>query len=334
MRGLLSAHAFSALLAMSIAALAEPAIDPAHALAEKFANDGVVPVKPAAARPAEAKAVEAKPAPAKSADAKPARPSLDYEMEMLRRARAEEAERAKGSATAAPTAQSPDPAPQPSPPQAAKVEAPAPVATPPPVQPAPVAEPPAPPAAASAPAIEAKADPKTAPAEYRILDDGSPRATVLLILETAPGGKTAVQPDPIMCVGTECYASLGFDTGATMVPRTEADKLKSSDDVKAGTCKDKTGCVFRDVPIASGAKIEIIDLANRSLKGREHTDVTIDTTCAIEDGDLGCEKPINAMDHRIWIVPEATAQKAGVTVLDQAIADGLPEEDKELANDK
>ncbi len=363
------------------------AVDPAHALAAKFSSDGAsTPMNP---KPDSARQVAGATSPA---GAKDQRPSLDYEMEMLKRARAENAggQRAAPPASAAPkTAPSagvtpPPPASAPptsAPPTAAQGPALAPpvpsplVVSPPTTQPAAsapaqaVAPPPA--AAPDAPAaVEVKAEAKAEPipaaapqalaaplaatpplkapiaaspplaAPATIAGPPAPRATILVVLETKSSGtagglqRVANPPDPIICLDDDCYLSSGYETAARRMPRKDALALKSSSEAGASSCKDKIACVFRDVPVARGTELRLVDLSSASHDNHTPVDVRADLSCGMTDDELTCDEPVTSPDHRIWIVPEGTASKAGAAGLEDALAQGLPEEDVTRVSDK
>lgn len=346
MRGLSFFVWVPAVFGLSMMAAAGPVtpVDPAQALAEKFAHEGeaksAAPATPLVTPPVTHRAVKSTPATvptttpaplAKTADIQPApvpltvRPSIDYEMDMLRRARAEAAQ----LKTTDPVKPEPSPLPKP-------VAENSPASPPAPI---PSATPQGPAAAApSAPqSVEARADPSSkaaTTATTALVPSNTPHATVLVVLDPPRAAKPATPPDPILCFGESCYMSLGFETGAMAITKADALKLKNTEEAKAGMCMSKTACVYRDVPVVQGAQAEIVDLANRSATTSGISDIAIDQTCTIEDGELVCDKPISSLDQRIWVVPEAVAMKAGANVLDQAIADGLPEEDQAAATDK
>ena len=333
-----------AVLAAATAAFAGPEED-ARALAEKFAHggDAAAPVSKPQQTPHQTP--KQKPAPVAAATA--SRPPLDYEIDMLRRARIEQLERVKNEAQAAPRQVQAEATPAPNlapslppslPPSLAPT--PAPVAAQAQVQaqtqaPAPAAPAVAPPAAAepklppAAPAPVAKAEPeptgKPQPAAT-VIEPNGPRATVLLAIDPpfSNSKDKGAPPDAIICIADVCYASLGFDTGAMPVARAQVVAMKSTDEVKAAFCKGQYGCVFRDVVIPASARIEIIDASKAGTKS-DLGDVSIDQTCKIDDGDLDCKNAAATVGQRAWIVPESVARKAGVTAIEEALADGLPE---------
>lgn len=349
MRGVTTIFAvvpFLGLSTMAYAGATAPA-DPAQALAETFAHEGeakpaptVLPKTAKAAKDSKASAAPA--AIAKTAEIEPApvpptsRPSLDYEIDMLRRARAEAAE-LKLPASAQPALVKP--VAQKTPDDAIGVASPAAAGIAPaaPVSPTQAVTPPSvtPPTPAASPVkVEAKAVAPAATAAPVIAPDNAPHATLLVVLDPPKAAKPSTPPDPILCFGDNCFMSLGFESGAMAIKKADALKLKTTEEAKAGMCMSKSACVYRDVPIAQGAQAEIIDLANRDAATSGANDIVIDGTCAVEDGELGCDKPISSIDHRIWVVPEAVARTAGANVLDQAIADGLLEQDQAAATDK
>ncbi len=292
MRGAEIFCAVGLMLWSSIAAAAEPPAapkDPAHAIANKFSQ---------ATQPA----------------AKPDRPSLDYEMEMLKRARAEDQERGKAKSATPPVPTAP-----------VKVESSPAAATPPPAPPQTEAKATGP--AAVAPNV-------TVPAARA--NDSSPRATVLLVLDPShvEFKAQAPAPDLIICLGDACYVSQGLDAPSKQIPRTEAVKIKSTADAGTSACKDMTGCIFRDVAVPAGAKLEVVDIAVKAAAKHEVEDASADASCHTDDGELICDQPVSAIDHRIWIVPEATAKAAGVNAMEEAVAFGLLQDDITLDTDK
>jgi hypothetical protein len=313
-----------AVLALARAAPAEP-IDPAQAIAQKFSE-----------------ASDAKPA------AAPARPSLDYEMDMLRRARAEELEHQKQDTPKPPMKMA----------QPAATMAAEPVATAPPPVPAPAlspppepvahiavpeaSEPPAvakPAAAAITPAPVAKpSTPEAKPSEP--VDDsgvaaaGAPRATVLVVLDTNDNDAAPVKPDPIICFDQQCWVSGGLDAPARPIARTAALALKSTDTVTNDSCGGKSACAFRDVALPANAPIEVVEVGeSRGVADGSYT-VAADKSCRKDGGDLVCGNALVTHAFRMWVVPEATAQEIGASKLEDAVAAGLPGDDAQSANDK
>ncbi len=92
--------------------------------------------------------------------------------------------------------------------------------------------------------------------------------------------------------------------------------------------------MFRGVTLPVGAFVQIVDLGPAKLVRMETVAARPDRTCQVSDGTLDCQGPMTAPDYRMWIVPEATAEKAGVPELESAVADELPEENITQVSDK
>lgn len=310
-------HTFSLLSAL-IALTAAPgvlqaqSVDPAHALAQKFAveNQGVTRTAPAAAsRPKDARV---KTTSAKSILAPP--PSADYEREMLDAARAEADARAQTSKI-----------------EQAKTHIPVPPASAPAAVPMQIKIE----AKIAAPAIQVRtADAQTAkPAAVAPI---SGRATVLVVLSHTPErpGSLPRTFDPILCMEAQCYVSSGPASQAKPIAKPQALSTKNTITAGAGACAGKNQCAFRGVDISAKSQVEIVDLGLVRHEHREALDATIDKSCRVEDGDLVCDHPLTAPDYRIWIVPEDVAGAAGSHGLEAALADELPEPDIALDTDK
>jgi hypothetical protein len=341
---------FVATLAVMISASmphAEP-VDPAQAIAQKFSE-----------------ASDEKPAPT----AAPEESNADYEADMLRRARAEELDRQKQEAqqapakpaaplalpAATPVAQTPTtpvlpltpaPAVQTPPSAPAAVAALPPKSTPqqptvspqPPTEPAPVLTP-APAAQTSLPATSVAAlPPKLAPQQpitYPEPQGPGPAtpATVLLVLDT-DGGTLGFKPDPIICIDESCWLSNGIQAHAVSMPRTQAVALQTTDESTADSCGGKSACVYRGVMIYPTARIEVIEVGEGHGASAGAYTVATDTSCRKENGVLLCDNGLATQNFRIWVVPEAIAESAGNSSLEDAVADGLPDSDIAPGNDK
>lgn len=357
------------IVGMAIPAVAEP-IDPAHALAQKFAEPGHA---------------------TKATPSSPDRPSLDYEMDMLRRARLEAAQNQGPKPDPKPATQPPKPvdkpaAPQPEP-KVEKAAAPAPAvetataiaAEPVAVEtiaaepvlvpmPKPVAEPTAvaetktaapeieavpvsePPPAVAEPAATAptvsppRAPMATAQAERAALTPpptvaptaASPSAaapaTFILVLDRRAGSPP---PDAIICLGDACFVSNGLKETAVSLPRAQMMALKTSRDVTFDPCLGKSACVFRGVPVGADDLLQVVDLATpRRPKPGDGFSVSVDASCKVEDGSLDCGHTFATSDFSLWVVPEATAKTAGPAAFEEAIEDGLPESGTAASADK
>jgi hypothetical protein len=327
-----------ALMASTVAVLAEP-IDPAQVIAQKFSE-----------------ASDAK------ATAVPDRPGLDYEMDMLDRARAEELERQNADAqkkmivkavapiaaqpvatpvvapVAVPAAASPIVTPVAAPPAAAPLavtpvtsspSTPAvsvetlPEAPTPGVRQAQTASPP--PAAASPPAPSPST---TSPSQPTNGSHPEARATILLVLDSDGDDAAAkIKPDPIVCFDQTCWISNGLEAAAKSMPRSEALALKSTDAVTADSCNRKSACAFRNIAVGANAQIQVVEVGeSRGVAGSAYT-VTPDSSCRKDDDELICDNGLATQSFRLWVVPEATAQATGPAGLEDAIAGGLTNDD-------
>lgn len=249
---------------------------------------------------------QAKPKPAAG------KPSETYEKEMLDAARAEAEARRQSNSELTPKAPA-----QLSPPQTL----PAPASAPPPTQHTQIR-------------IEAKiATP--APASVPARDESAPRETVLVVLIKKPDASALpATADPILCSEDVCFVSAGSASEARIIGRSEALSTRNSITEGAGACKGKAKCAFRGVSLNPGAAFQIVDLGLLRHERHETIEARVDATCAVTDGDLGCDNPLTAPDYRIWLMPEDVAKSAGPEKIDAALADELPEENVSRAGDK
>lgn len=386
-------------LAMAAAGNASAGAAPnaAHDLAQKFSGQTDAP-QPTAQQNARATTASTKPpAPAstQSAAVKPFaktetdkakaqaapskvaasdRPPLDYEMDMLRRARAEEADRKSAAkpATNPTTTKLIVKPPVASPPATTSKSETAPtLATTTAAAPAKAAEtvtpnapaptlptPLPPPLAVTSPSVKAEpqkiveapaatattavtpaAPSAVAPAVIAPPTATRPtlQASVLLAIEiggASSKGADANTLDPIICVADTCFLSAGLTADALKLSRSDALKLKSSNDASPDACRGKVGCVFRNVGLIKDALIEVVELGAAKPDPARTYAAEIDASCKAADGALACENPIATADFRIWIVPEATAKTAGAEAIEDAVADSLPHRDIARDTDK
>ncbi|WP_144061148.1 hypothetical protein [Hyphomicrobium denitrificans] len=314
MRHTVFTSAVLTLLAASPACLADP-IDPAQAIAQKFYEaDQLAPTQPLQM-----------PKPPRVAKPDPDGPGLDYEMDMLRRARAEEAERQKDiTATAPITVAQPAPA-----------AAPQPVAEPiPTALPEPIARAIEPPASAPMPIAQPL---KTAVAQATEPDRAVPasgtRATILLVLDPDDTDQAHVKPDPIICFDQQCWISNGLDSPAKPMPRSEAVALKTTETTTGDSCSGKSGCAFRNVAFHPDSQIQVVEVGeSRGVADGAYT-VAADATCRKLDGDLMCDNALVTHAFRMWVVPETTAQQVGPSTLEDAVANGLQDNEDDNAAD-
>ncbi len=358
--------------AMTVTALAYAGDKPSAAdtIAQKFAeqsqpaaaSEATLPnthsAQPPASQPEAPKAQPVKVKPPKPAalpaamTARSERPPLDYEMEMLRQARAEQAPTTAAAtkpveATTSPLVAAP-----------ALPFAGAPIAEAAQMQPSmePVSPTPAAHAVfpelplvksaeSTAPALPAKPE-ATARVETNPVQPApaavvpaapAARASLLLALETgASSNKAGAAPafDPLVCLGDTCFVSAGLNSDAVKLSKPDALKLKSTSDASSDSCHGKAGCVFRNVPVPVDAQIQVIELGSATHETVRTSQLQLDTTCKTADGDLNCDNPVLTTDYRLWIVPEDIAKSAGVQAIEEAVADGLPHLDVARATDK
>ena len=153
------------------------------------------------------------------------------------------------------------------------------------------------------------------------------RATIMVIMQPGNKGirrfeKTA---DPVLCVKDGCYVSEGAGHPALFKQRNQVLGFTNTLGARAGACQRSLGCVFRDVDLASsGGLIQPIDMKVLAHDRRESQTVETDSNCRFEGGRLSCSHPFNAGSYRYWVVPEALADRAGATALEQTLRDGLP----------
>lgn len=153
------------------------------------------------------------------------------------------------------------------------------------------------------------------------------RATILVIMQPGSKGirrfeKTA---DPVLCVKDGCYVSEGAGHPALFKQRNQVLGFTNTLGARAGACQRSLGCVFRDVDLASsGGLIQPVDMKVLAHDRRESQTVETDSNCRFEGGRLSCSHPFNAGSYRYWVVPEALADRAGATALEQTLRDGLP----------
>lgn len=278
-------------------------VDPAHALAQKFSE---------AAKPQKAAAQKAE------------EQRLADEQDMLARARAEAEARKSADKSAAERAAA----------LAANMKAAELKATV--TVPATAAAIAPPPVAKATDVAENTAAPPAAPPKA----DATPataagngaRVAILLVLN--PGQteekRAASKSSPVLCLQDTCYISSGSTDPAKVVAR--ADATRSGAD--AGACVGKPHCVFRGVTLAPGSFIQIVDMGPAKLIRMETIEARADKSCHVSDGTLACEGPITAPDYRMWLVPEAVAEKAGFNELEAAVADELPEDNVTRVSDK
>ncbi|MBS0232449.1 MAG: hypothetical protein JSR99_03075 [Proteobacteria bacterium] len=278
----------------AVVAHATEAIDPAQAIAQKFSE-----------------ASDDKPAPSRrSFD----RPDAAYEADMLQRARAEELERRNEEAQQT-TVRPQYPVPSPSAP----------------LQPAESST------SGPGPQLAALPSKLTNPEVPALTPEGpdpmATEATVLLVLDPNGAG-LGFKPDPIICMDNRCWLSNGITSPAVAMPRNQAVALQTTSTVTADSCRGKSGCVYRNVPIDPRQRIDVIEVGEGGGASAGAYTVAADNSCRKEGDALVCDNGLGTENFRIWVVPESTAVAAGDASLEDAVAGNLPEPDHTSANDK
>ncbi len=153
------------------------------------------------------------------------------------------------------------------------------------------------------------------------------RATIMIIMEPGNKGirrfeKTA---DPVLCVTHGCYVSEGAGKPALFKQRNQVLGFTNTLGARAGACQRSLGCAFRDVDLAgSGGFVQPVDMKVLAHDRRESQIVDTDSDCRIEGVRLICRRPLMmAGSYRLWVVPEALADRAGSELLERALREGL-----------
>lgn len=154
----------------------------------------------------------------------------------------------------------------------------------------------------------------------------SGRATVLLVMSPGHNGirrfsKTA---DPVLCVGPQCYVSRGADREAEARRVSMVLGAGNTLGKRAGACNHSLGCVFRDVALVPGAEVQPVDMRILKHDRREVRAIQPDGTCQLERGRLVCAGGVRSATYTMWVVPEDLARKLSPSVLEAAVAAGLP----------
>lgn len=153
--------------------------------------------------------------------------------------------------------------------------------------------------------------------------------TVLLVMEPGDRGirRFDKSADPVLCVGTKCFASLGSDKAAKNMSRAMALGPANTLGARAWGCRHSLTCVFRAVDLgAESAVIQPIDLKVLRHDRRESRSVKADLSCEISPGgQLHCANPVQTRTWRAWIIPETVAKMAGAGALEAALRAGLPD---------
>ena len=155
----------------------------------------------------------------------------------------------------------------------------------------------------------------------------SPRVTILVIMEPGKKGirRFDKAADPVLCVKEGCYVSAGTASAAELRPVVKVLGFSNTFGARAGACQHALGCTFRNVDLGSSAGfIQPVDMKVMVHDRREPQIITEDSDCRLEAQRLLCRRPVLAGSYRLWIIPEATAERAGSAALEAAVRDGLP----------
>jgi hypothetical protein len=160
-----------------------------------------------------------------------------------------------------------------------------------------------------------------------------PRVTVLLVLDSEDTDQARVKPDPIICFDQQCWISNGLDAPAKPMPRSQAVALKTTETTTGDSCSGKSACAFRNVAFHPDSQIQVVEVGeSRGVTGAAYT-IAADTSCRTLDGELTCDNALVTHAFRMWVVPETTAQSVGPSTLEDAVADGLQDDNDDNATD-
>jgi chemotaxis protein histidine kinase CheA len=164
---------------------------------------------------------------------------------------------------------------------------------------------------------KAEPSPKTADREPEVRT-----VTVLLVMEPGTygirrGNKSA---DPVLCVDTGCYVSMGPGSAAKWMAKGLALGPMNTLGLRAGACRNKPTCIFRNVDLGASRRLQPVDLHYLKHDRREAITARADQSCAGADGQLSCSDVVSGKGWRAWIVPESVALKTGAPALEKAAA--------------
>ena len=108
------------------------------------------------------------------------------------------------------------------------------------------------------------------------------------------------------------------------MPRSKALGPTNAIAARAGACRHKPRCVFRNVPVSSAqAWLQPVDLGWIRHDRREPVAIAADPTCRVAKQRLTCNRTIKGPGYRLWLVPEGVARQAGSNLLEKALSGGL-----------
>jgi colicin import membrane protein len=157
---------------------------------------------------------------------------------------------------------------------------------------------------------------------------GGDHVAVLLVMQPGNRGirRHNKSADPVLCTYSGCFVSNGPDRAVTYFPGHSGLGLSRTFGERAGSCSNSLGCVFRGIELAAiRDHLGPIDMRVIRHDRREMQHGIAVSDCRLERGRLACTRGIHSSDYTMWIVPESLASRAGVQMLEQAVAEGLPE---------
>jgi len=135
--------------------------------------------------------------------------------------------------------------------------------------------------------------------------------------------------DPIICLTDGCYVSEGLARNA----RYYRGRSVFLPGVRAGKCRNRLSCVFRNVHLKAGKDtVQPIDLDAFEHDFLERRPIQADQTCLLADNNIQCSNGIFTANYAIWAIPEAIAKAAGKQALDYARSKGLHDSKKDYIN--
>ncbi len=164
-------------------------------------------------------------------------------------------------------------------------------------------------------------------------DDSERVSRVTILLHLEPGNRGIRRhnkaADPVLCTYQGCYVSAGADEPAEFFHGHRALGLGRTFGERAGACRNSLGCVFRDIELASISDyLGPVDMRVIRHDRREPQRGVTVSDCRLESGRLGCRRGIHAASYVMWVVPEELAAKAGPEALEQAVEEGLVEQER------
>lgn len=156
-----------------------------------------------------------------------------------------------------------------------------------------------------------------------------PIRRVTILLEMQPRNRTSRRfertADPILCFGDRCWISQGADRPSELMERRKAFGTVNTLGRRAGACKRKAGCVFRNVDLGEAeAIVQPIDLNFLRHDRRELTTISADRSCRrTPTAELVCGDLFQSDTYRLWVVPEDIARSVSPDALRQVVERGL-----------